>query len=278
MLKTGLLLVLLAGAVQVPAPPVRLYVFDCGRLKSGNPQPLLERGVTTTDMSVAAYLVVHPRGTLLWDTGVIPDAMIQPGGTTSFRATATKTLTGQLAEIGYKPSDITYLVLSHYHYDHSANANSFAGSTWLVQRSERDLMFSGAPRPSSPNSPTTETVNERFAALKNSKTKLLDGDYDVFGDGTVIIVSTPGHSPGHQSLLVKLARTGPVLLSGDLYHYPAERTLKDFTPFAALGDPGQEAASRAKVEALLKAQKASVWIQHDITADAALKKAPAYYD
>jgi glyoxylase-like metal-dependent hydrolase (beta-lactamase superfamily II) len=280
MFKTGLFLVLLAGVAQAqtPAPPVRLYVFDCGRLKSGNPQPLIERGVTTTDMSVAAYLVVHPRGTLLWDTGVIPDDMIQPGGTTSFRATVTKTLTSQLAEIGYKPSGITYLALSHYHYDHSANANAFAGSTWLVQKAERDLMFSGAPRPSSPNSPTTETVSQRFAALKNSTVKLLDGDYDVFGDGTVVIVSTPGHSPGHQSLLVKLARTGPVLLSGDLYHYPVERTMKDFTPFAALGDPAQEAASKAKVEALLKAQKATLWIQHDIIADGRLKKSPAYYE
>jgi glyoxylase-like metal-dependent hydrolase (beta-lactamase superfamily II) len=168
--------------------------------------------------------------------------------------------------------------LSHYHYDHSANANAFAGSIWLVQKAERDLMFSGAPRPSSPNSPTTEMVNERVAALKNSKTTLLNGDHDVFGDGTVVIISTPGHTPGHQSLLVKLAKTGPVLLSGDLYHYPAERTLKDFTPLAALGVPAQEDASKAKVEALLKEKKATLWIQHDIIADAKLKKSPAYYD
>ncbi len=279
MVKKILFLVLLVGtAVQAAAQPVKLYVFDGGRLKSGNPQPLLDRGVTTTDMSVAVYLIVHPRGTLLWDAGVIPDEMIQPGGTTSFRATVQKTLKSQLAEIGYKPSDITYLALSHYHYDHSANANAFAGATWLVQKPERDLMFSGAQRPSSPNSPTTEMVNERVAALKNAKTTLLNGDHDVFGDGTVVIISTPGHTPGHQSLLVKLAKTGPVLLSGDLYHYPAERTLKDFTPLAALGVPAQEDASKAKVEALLKEKKATLWIQHDIIADAKLKKSPAFYD
>jgi len=121
------------AARQTPAP-VKLYVFDCGTLKSGNPGVLLERGVTTTDMSVSAYLIVHPRGTLLWDTGVIPDELIQPGGTTEARATVHKTLKGQLAEIEYKPSDITYLALSHNHYDHSANSNSFAGSTWLVQK------------------------------------------------------------------------------------------------------------------------------------------------
>src|SRR3974377_1823214 len=109
--------------------PVKLYVFDCGRLKSGNPQPLVDQGITTTDMSVAAYLIVHPRGTLLWDSGVIPDDLIKPSGTTEARATLHTTLKGQLAEIGYKPSDITYLALSHNHYDHSANANDYAGST-----------------------------------------------------------------------------------------------------------------------------------------------------
>ena len=279
MIKTGLFLAMLAGtAVQATAQPVKLYVFDCGTLKSGNPGPLIERGITTTDMSVAAYLIVHPRGTLLWDTGVIPDDLVQPGGTTSFRATVKKTVKGQLAEIGYKPSDITYLALSHNHYDHSANANQFSGATWLVQRAERELMFSGAPRPSSPNSPSTETANARFAALKDSKTTLLDGDHDVFGDGTVVIIATPGHTPGHQSLLVKLPKTGAVLLTGDLYHYPAERTLKDFTPFSALGEANQETASKAKVEALLKAKKATLWIQHDIIADAKLKKSPAFYD
>src|SRR6478735_5315621 len=89
-------------------PSVKLYVFDCGTLKSGNPDVLLARGVTTTDMSVAAYLIVHPRGTLLWDSGVIPDELIEPNGTTEARATVHKTLRSQLAEIGYKPSDITY--------------------------------------------------------------------------------------------------------------------------------------------------------------------------
>ena len=100
----------------------------------------------------------------------------------------------------------------------------------------------------------------------------------MFGDGSVVIISTPGHTPGHQSLFVKLAKTGPVLLSGDLYHYPAERTLKDFTPFATLGDPAKEIASKAKVEALLKEKNATLWIQHDILADAGLKKSPAFYE
>jgi len=258
-------------ALQAPAS-LRLYVFDCGNLKSGNPDVLLARGVKVTDMSVAAYLIVHPQGTLLWDTGVIPDDLIKPDGTTEARATVKKTLKGQLAEIGYKSSDITYLALSHNHYDHSANANSFAGSTWLVQRQERDVMFPDMP-PATPNA-----AAQRFSALQYAKTIVLDGDHDVFGDGSVIIISTPGHTPGHQSLFVNLNKTGPIILSGDLYHYPAERTLKDFTPFAALGNPEQEKRSKIKVEAWLQEKNATLWIQHDLIAWATLKKSPAYYE
>src|SRR5579863_4017150 len=141
----ALLLTALPATAQQKVKSVRLYVFDCGRLKSGNPAPLLERGVTTTDMSVEAFLIVHPRGTLLWDAGVVPDEFVKPEGTVEARATVHTTLKAQLAAIGYKPADITYLALSHNHYDHSANANAFAASTWLVQKAEREVMFPETP-------------------------------------------------------------------------------------------------------------------------------------
>jgi N-acyl homoserine lactone hydrolase len=250
---------------------VRLYVFDCGRLKSANPQALLDHGVTTTDMSVAAYLIVHPRGTLLWDTGVIPDELVRPEGTTEARATVYKTLRGQLAEIGYKPADINYLALSHNHYDHSANGNEFAGSTWLVAKAERDVMFPEKP-PEKENAAAT-----RFAALKNSKTKILDGDYDVFGDGSVIIVPTPGHTPGHQSLFVKLVKTGPIVLSGDLYHYPVEFADRNFN-YTGGRVSDMERDSRTRLDAFMKEKGATLWIQHDLLQFNQLKKSPEYYE
>jgi N-acyl homoserine lactone hydrolase len=251
---------------------VKLYIFDLGWLKARDPKVLSDRGVTVADMSVVAYLIVHPRGTQLWDSGTIPDALVKPEGTT--RATVYKTLAGQLAGIGYKPSDIAYLALLHMHYDHSANANACAGSTWLVQRPERAAMFPDTP----PKNPIDPAVVEKFSALRTAKTTILDGDYDVFGDGSVVIISTPGHTPGHQSLFVNLAKYGPLVLSGDLYHYPAERTLRDFLPFGGRGDDAQEATSKAKVEALVNRKGATLWIQHDIINDRHLNMSPAFYE
>jgi N-acyl homoserine lactone hydrolase len=256
-------------------PPVslRLYVLDGGTLNIPDTSPyrLKKEDLATTFMSVASFLVVHPRGTLMWDTGAVADSAFKTGGGpgTMRYATATRTLRSQLAEVGYSPADITYLALSHFHWDHVGNANLFAGSTWLVTKAERDIMFSDPP------SPRTEPQN--YSALRNAKTVFLTGsDYDVFGDGTVVIMAAPGHSPGHQVLFLKLAKTGPVMLSGDLYHYPEERKLNliPTTEFNAR----QTVESRASVEAFLKKTGAQLWIQHDFNANAKLRKAPAFYE
>jgi glyoxylase-like metal-dependent hydrolase (beta-lactamase superfamily II) len=175
----------------------------------------------------------------------------------------------QMAAVGYAPGDITYLSMSHYHGDHVANANSFAGSTWLVRKVERDRMFSTEPILRSPA--------ENYSELKNSRTIIIDKDeWDVFGDGTVVIKSTPGHTPGHNVLFLKLKKTGPIVLSGDLYHYPEERTLNRL-PVAEFNKE-QTAASRAGLETFLKKTGAQLWIEHDIIGNAKLKKAPAFYE
>ncbi len=261
-------------ALAGPKPPasVRVYVIDCGVLDIPDTSPyrLTKEDLVTTKMSAPCFLVAHPKGTLMWDTGPVPDTNFKPGSATATMryATTTKSLTTRLAEIGYTPADITYLTISHFHWDHVGNGNLFAGSTWLVRQKERDIMFSDPP------SPRTEPAN--FSALKNSKTVIIKDDYDVFGDGTVILKSAPGHSPDHQVLFLKLKKTGPVLISGDLYHYPQERTRK-LIPTTEF-NPDQTVASRAAIEAFIKQTGAQLWIQHDLPANAKLKKSPAYYD
>ena len=148
-----------------------------------------------------------------------------------------------------------------------ANANAFAASTWLVQKAERDVMFSEQAQKGA--------AFATYSALRTSKTVELSGDHDVFGDGTVVLKSTPGHTPGHQSLYVKLARTGGVVLTGDLYHYAAERTLNRIPN---IDNQELTRASRASIEAFLQKAGAQLWIQHDIGANAKLKKSPQFYD
>jgi N-acyl homoserine lactone hydrolase len=214
--------VLSQGALKHAKAPksLRLYIFDCGTIHTTNADAysLKKEEVGSTEMSIPCLMVAHPKGTLMWDNGDIPDNAFKPDGSPAAAGVVTQArpLLPQLAAVGYTPADITYLAMSHYHGDHVANANAFAGSIWLVRKVERDRMFSDVPIPRS------EPAN--YNQLKNSKTVIIDKDeYDVFGDGKVIIKSTPGHTPGHQSLFLKLAKTGPIVLSGDLYHYPEER-------------------------------------------------------
>ena len=272
-----------SGRSTAPEPRggLRLYVLDGGTLESDPGRYRLNKDeVTVTQLSIAAYLIVHPKGVLLWDTGAIPDGDWTVTGdpvqqrltlpdARERHVTLRTTLRGQLAGIGYTPKEVTHLALSHLHWDHTANANAFAGATWLVRQVERDAMF--ADKPVGAVRPAT------YASLRKSRTVIVKSDeHDVFGDGTVILKLAAGHTPGHQVLYVKLAQTGGVVLSGDLYHYPQERTLGRL-PIAEFNQE-QTRSARQAVEAFLSRTGAQLWIQHDFAADAKLKKAPAYYD
>jgi len=271
-----------APAAKAQAPrDMRLYVFDCGVLnittEGVQRYHVTPADVGETRMSVPCFLVAHPRGTLMWDLGVIPDSVVDALGQGVARssvnvtaaAVVTRTLSSQLAAIGYRPADITYFAISHAHIDHSANMNAFAASTWLARAAEREFMWAE----------NNARVNPSFyTELKAGKSVILDTDeYDVFGDGRVIIKSAPGHTPGHQVLILRLTSTGRIMLSGDLYHYPPERTLHAAPPDNEFSVQ-QSAASRTMIEDYLRKTKTTLWIEHDFRANARLKKAPAYYN
>jgi glyoxylase-like metal-dependent hydrolase (beta-lactamase superfamily II) len=255
-----------------------MYMFDLGA------RPPRQAGAAPTVSP--AYLIVHPKGSLLWEAGPIPDMFV---GTKLSRANlrdnikewlSESTLKSRLAEIGYKAADITYLALSHYHDDHTANANDFVKSTWLVQKDEHAEMFGDRP----PRNVFSWHVADfrTYRELKKSKTVLINNtDHDVFGDGTVVIKFTPANTPGGQALFVKLAKNGPVLLSGDLYHSYAEHA-PPFEPTKSLTvneqDYQDKLASRLAMEDFMKQTGTKLWIQHDFAFYTSLKKSPEYYE
>ena len=261
------------------APPTaagpRLYVLDCGTIAPMDPTLFgLKKEEISGDASFVTpcYLVVHPNGTLIWDVGQIADADIPDDGTEITQQGILKAkhrLTTQLAALGYKPQDITYLAMSHYHLDHTANANLFAGSTWIVQQDEYDAMFTSKDM--------AIRNTDSYKNLKDAKRiTLANQDHDVFGDGTVIVKTAPGHTPGHQMLYLELKRFGNLLLEGDLYHLPEERMLDRVPTFDF--DAAMTRASRVQVERFLLEKRAEMWIQHDPPTNAKLRKAPQFYD
>jgi N-acyl homoserine lactone hydrolase len=257
------------AAVQTP----RIYIFENGYIKGLSVKlfNFAPEEIKQPNLVNISYLVVHPKGTLQFDAGAVADSHFTPGGGPVVEGimSAEKPLVPQLAAAGYRPSDVTYFAMSHYHSDHTANANEFAAATWIVQKAERDWMF--ADKPQGIVQPGS------YSALRNSKTRVLDNeDFDVFGDGAVRIISTPGHTPGHQVVFVRLARRGPVILAGDLYHYPEEVTTGRIPTFEFNAD--QSRASRAKILALMKQTGAQLWIEHDIATHESLPKSPAYVD
>lgn len=265
-------------AAELPTPPhvatPRIYVIDCGTITNDTPEHagLTREEVKYVDFAVTCYLIVHPKGTLLWDTG-LPDSMVgrplYENMLGHYGFLKTNTLVGQLADLGYRPDAINYLAMSHLHIDHSGNANLFTKSTWLVAKPEYDSVFSKSARLS--NFIGYENLNQ----LKDAKTIMVGADYDVFGDGSVVIKQAFGHTPGHSVLAVHLVHTGWVVLAGDLYHYPEERALHRI---GAAEAKTSAPAARAAIEVWAKNNNAQIWLSHDMDFFRKARHAPAYYD
>jgi N-acyl homoserine lactone hydrolase len=271
-------LTLAACGPQAPtapeAPQIQLYAMDCAHLVALNAAMFSDEHVydgQQRELIVPCYLIRHPAGDLIWDTGM-PEAIADmPNGITPasvpFHITVPVRLTAQLAQLNLAPSDIEYVSFSHGHSDHSGNGNLFAASIWIVDAEERAYMFTEAKRAG------MEYPN--YSQLENAETRLIEGDadYDVFGDGSVTIIQAPGHTPGHTMLLVRLANAGPILLAGDMYHMAEARERRTVPAFNT--DRAQTLASMDKVETIAASTGARVVRQHVIEDFQAMPAFPA---
>ncbi len=279
MKKLLLLFVLLIAACATPGggggTVERMYVIDCGENRT-NDVSRWTPGVNVGKpgaFSNHCYLIRHAKGWMLWDTGnpdrlaALPNGLTNPAGTIT--AFMRKPLAESLQEIGVAPGDIQHFAMSHSHGDHSGNANLFAASTLYMQGAEYDAVF--GPEPQKYN-----FIAANFERLRGATTVRLNGDHDVFGDGSVVIKPTPGHTPGHQSLLVRLPKTGPVLLSGDMVHLMYSWNNRVVPSFNF--DVAQSGRTIDEMKAYVEKTGAKLWINHDREQGASIPKAPAYVE
>jgi N-acyl homoserine lactone hydrolase len=254
-------------------PDLSLYVLETGVIEcadfslfSPNAAPGTER-----DMSVRSYLVVHPQGTLLLDTGIADAYAAAPDGERIADAIVFKvprTLRSQLDELGIAPDSIDVLALSHLHVDHVGNLDLFPNARVLMQRAEHEAGFG-------PDAEELTLIPETYAVLDPDTIEQLDGDHDVFGDGTVVLTALPGHTPGHQGLLVDLPETGPVLLAIDIA-YSADDYARDAVRTSNV-DHAQSAASLERAKRIERERGATVWLHHDTDAQRAVRTVPHRY-
>ncbi|PHR91396.1 MAG: MBL fold hydrolase [Robiginitomaculum sp.] len=253
---------------------MKLYVLECGRINMLDLGIFASNGAfdgRTNEAVSSCYLIRHPKGDLLWDTGM-PDALnaMKDGLTNGpFHVSVPHTLSGQLADIGISATDLDYLSISHSHFDHAGNAGTYASATFIVSEAELAHMFRDEARADAQSFAA-------YSALETSKKITFNGEHDVFGDGSVMIIETPGHTPGHTILKLELAHTGTVLLSGDLYHLNESRELRTVPVFNT--DEPETLRSMDVFEALAEETNAKVIIQHSAQDFEALPKPPEYMD
>jgi N-acyl homoserine lactone hydrolase len=269
----GLAAVLSLAAIgSINAEPAKagvekLYILNCGEGTAGDISrwsPGVNEG-KSMDFVDNCYLIKHSQGWFLWDTG-IPDAVadmangLAPADPRAVTWHRPKKLAAQLEQLGVKPSDIKAIAISHTHPDHIGNVEMFPSAMLYVQKAEYEWpAANGAPR----------------FKVEHPVTKL-EGDRDIFDDGSIVVLSTPGHTPGHQSLLVKLPKTGELLLTGDAVHFKANWDNRGVPSNNVSKE--QTLASMQKMADRLEKDKAQLWINHDKAQRDTLKMSPEFYE
>jgi N-acyl homoserine lactone hydrolase len=246
----------LAGfqAPESPAAATEMWRLDCGTVQVGNLDMFSDAYLyvgqkkTLTD---SCYLIRHGENYLLWDTGLPGELAGKTVSANGMVLTVGRTVVDQMRQIGVRPEQINFVGISHRHDDHTGQAADFPKATLLIGAEDFETIKGRAE--SAP----------RFAPwIKGgSKVEKVQGDHDVFGDGSVVMLDTPGHTEGHHSLLVRLPKTGPVLLTGDLFHFYENVRNRGVPSFNT--DRADTLASMDRFDAIARRLKAKVIIQHE---------------
>ncbi len=252
-------------------PDVRLYTLNCGTIDIHDGASFSDTNFyshASMTMADPCFLIKHDHEWLLWDLGLGDRYLGKPYQDKKYGVTlkVDVTLQSQLQQLGLSPDNIHYILLSHTHFDHMGNATMFPHATWLIQRDEYQAIQQRL---------LPIAVEPKLAAVLNQvHKKLLDSDDDIFGDGTIIILRTPGHTAGHQSLQLNLPETGTIILSGDFVHLEKAYQFKQVP--VGNHNRADTLASIARIEGILKNTHGRLIVQHDLKDYEALPKPPAY--
>ena len=217
-----------------------------------------------------AYLMQHGDDWLLWDTGLHDDMIQVPGGKVvvhGVRGVVKKTVASQLEELGINPEQIKHIAFSHAHFDHIGNSRYFSKARWYVQEAEFNAMFG-------PDHAKYGFIPDLYKTMQDNPVVVTGEEYDGFGDGSVTVFSTPGHTPGHQSLLLRLPERGPIMLSGDVAHFWDNFCCRR-VPYMNVSEEKTK-QSMDKVEAIVAAEGAELWINHDLEQSQRIPHAPEW--
>lgn len=285
---TALLMAITAAVALAQSPQgMKLYVFSSGALTIGKHILQNLAPQDTIKVPVGFFVVMHPKGNVLFDTGNNDKIITDPSywGPAFQRLSPVNTpdmaIDAQLGRIGLKPDDITYVVVSHLHLDHGGNVGKFPNSTLVVQKDEIRNAFWPEPGTAGPYIPgDIAPLRSDLGEAMPNKYKMiqLNGDMDIFGDGSIVVKRWVGHTPGSQMMVVRLPKTGTIILTGDNAYF-RENVEKNILPNVALAyDPPGILRAYEWIRYLQATEKADFFTAHDPDAFKALKKPPEYYD
>jgi glyoxylase-like metal-dependent hydrolase (beta-lactamase superfamily II) len=261
-----------AAAAQTPpsaAAGPELWRLDCGEIQVTNLNVFSDAYLYEGQQKrlvASCYLIKHGDRYLLWDTGLSGDLIGQPREQGPFRQSLRERIVPQLARINVRPEQINFVGISHYHFDHSGQAADFPGATLLIGTGDWDVVRSDQG-PEGLSTPFRRWIDG------GGTVEPVAGDRDVFGDGSVVMLNLPGHTPGHHALLVRLRDRAPVILSGDQFHF-TEQVANNGVP-AFNTNRADTLASSARLLAIARSLNAELIIQHEANDVAKLPAFPA---
>jgi glyoxylase-like metal-dependent hydrolase (beta-lactamase superfamily II) len=288
MKRSALLAVVLAAVLVLGTLPafaqgpagMRLYVFTSGSL-GGFPKAALQiGGQGNIDWApVSFYVIKHPKGNVMFDTGNNDKTIANADGWWGplakgfgLKMTANDAMAAQLAKIGLTTSDIKYVAVGHMHLDHGGNVSQFSNATHIVQNDEMkaawwpDVGYS------------VYYIPGDFVDTKNYKMIRLEGNLDLFGDRSIEFIRAPGHTPGSQFAVVRLPKTGTVVLTSDVVYLKESLEKNLIPPIPGTWSPMAMYDSYQKIRVVRDAENASIFYGHDPEVFKATKQAPAYYE